>query len=107
MTEVCCDIAMGFAGQILWLVILVETLVTEPLMKSPIGSQGVFFMYGIFCVLGAIFNYFFVAETKGLTEKEKKSLYIPGAKYGRKLRASENGNMYSRVSIRERLHSIS
>ena len=55
-------------------------------MESAIGSQGVFFMFGIFCIAGAIFNYFYVAETKGLSEKEKKSLYIPGAKYGRPLK---------------------
>ena len=91
VTEVCCDIAMGFAGQVLWLVILLETLTTEPLMKSPIGSQGVFFIFGAFCVLGTFFNYFFVAETKGLSEKEKKSLYLPGAKFGRELKITEKG----------------
>ena len=64
-------------------------------------------MFGIFCVLGALFNYFFVAETKGLSEKEKKSLYIPGAKYGRKLRHEEAGTKYMRLSIKERSLSIS
>ena len=64
-------------------------------------------MFGIFCVLGALFNYFFVAETKGLSEKEKKSLYIPGAKYGRKLRNDEAGQKYMRLSIKERTATIS
>ena len=106
MTEVCCDIAMGFADSVLWLVILAETLTTKPLMESAIGSQGVFFMFGIFCAMGALFNYCFVAETKGLSELERKSLYIPGAKYGRKLRPEERGISYSRVSIRERTVSV-
>jgi hypothetical protein len=107
VTEVCCDIAMGFAGQILWLVILMETLTTEPLMKSSIGSQGVFFIFGAFCVVGTLFNYFFVAETKGLSEKEKKSLYLPGSKFGRELKINEKGQMYMRVSLRERKLSVS
>ena len=43
-------------------------------------------MFGVFSLIGAIFIYFFVAETKGLSEMAKKSLYVPGAKYGRMLR---------------------
>ena len=99
VTEVCCDIAMGFSGQILWLVILLESLTTAPLMESPIGSQGVFFIFGGFSLIGAIFIYFFVAETKGLSEKEKKSLYIPGAQFGRKLKPEEKGATFLRLSI--------
>ena len=30
-----------------------------------------------------------MAETKGLTDREKKGLYIPGKKFGRKLRPGE------------------
>ena len=90
---------MGFAGQVLWLVILLETLTTDPLMDSSFGSSGVFFMFGIFSLIGAIFVYFFVAETKDLTEKEKKSLYLPGKKYGRKLKPEELGLIFSRLSL--------
>ena len=75
-------------------------------MDSAIGSEGVFIMFGIFCFLGALFNYYFVAETKGLTEIQRKSLYIPGAKYGRKLRPEEKGTRYMRLSIRERSVSV-
>ena len=79
---------------------------TNPLMESPFGSQGVFFMFGIFSAIGAIFEYFFVAETKGLSEKDKKSLYIPGAKYGRKLKHEEIGAKYRRLSYLERSISV-
>ena len=48
-----------------------------------------------------------MAETKGLSEKEKKSLYLPGAKYGRELKITEKGQMYMRVSLRERKLSVS
>ena len=30
-----------------------------------------------------------VGETKGLSEKEKKEIFLPGAKWGRKLRPGE------------------
>ena len=33
--------------------------------------------------------YFFVGETKGLTDAEKRSLFRPGKPYGRKLRPGE------------------
>ena len=33
--------------------------------------------------------YFFVPETKGLNDAEKKSQFYPGAKWGRKLKPNE------------------
>ena len=89
MTETCSDIALGVSTQILWLVILVESVVTESLMQSALKPQGVFFMFGFFSACAVVFEYFFVAETKGLSEREKKGLYYPGAPYGRKLRRNE------------------
>ena len=46
-------------------------------------------MFGVFSLVAVIFVYFFLDETKGLSSKEKQALYIPGAKYGRKLRPGE------------------
>ena len=64
-------------------------MVTESLMQSALKPQGVFFMFGFFSACAVVFEYFFVAETKGLSEREKKGLYYPGAPYGRKLRRNE------------------
>lgn len=36
-----------------------------------------------------IFEYGFVAETAGLSEREKKALYLPGAEFGRSLLPGE------------------
>ena len=36
--------------------------------------------------VSVIYFIFFIGETKHLTDKEKKELYVPGAKYGRKLK---------------------
>ena len=51
--------------------------------------HGVFFMFGFFSACAVVFEYFFVAETKGLSEREKKALYCPGAPYGRRVEPQE------------------
>ena len=40
-------------------------------------------------MLATAFMFFFVGETKGLSETEKKEIYLPGAKYGRTLKPGE------------------
>ena len=42
-----------------------------------IGPSGVFFMFSGFALIGAIFVYKCMKETKNLTDKEKKDLYKP------------------------------
>lgn len=39
--------------------------------------------------IGTVWAYFFVGETRGLSETEKKEIFLPGAKYGRELKAGE------------------
>ena len=56
-------------------------------------------MFGFFSACAVIFEYFFVAETKGLSEREKKGLYYPGAPYGRKLKPDENPTRPSSPSM--------
>ena len=51
---------------------------------------GVFFMFGAFSIVGLVYIYFYVPETKGLSEQEKREIFMPGAKYGRKLRKDED-----------------
>ena len=69
---------MGVSTQIMWVVILIESLTTESLMESSLKPEGVFILFGIFSMLAVGFEWFFVAETKGLSEREKKAIYIPG-----------------------------
>ena len=89
MTEVCTDIALGVTTQILWLVILIESLVTESLMGSWLKPHGVFFLFGFCSLVAFVFEFFMVAETQGYSERERKELYMPGAKYGRQLKPYE------------------
>ncbi len=58
-------------------------------MESPLKPEGCFVLFGIFSLLAVGFEWYFVAETKGLSEREKKNLYTPGQLYGRKLKEGE------------------
>ena len=58
-------------------------------MDSALQPQGVFFLFAGFSFVAIFFVYFRMDETLGLSEKAKKLLYVPGAKYGRKLRPGE------------------
>ena len=51
----------------------------EPMMDSKfLGQTGTFFIFGVISILGAIWCCIYLKETSGgLTDKEKKSLYIP------------------------------
>ena len=78
------------------------SLTSETMMDSALQPQGVFYLFGVFSLLGFIFVYFLLAETKGLSSKQKQALYIPGAKYGRKLKVSESPEDYPVTPIQER-----
>lgn len=47
-------------------------------MNSAIGQAGTFFIFGVISLAGAVWCYIYLKETsKGLNDKEKKSLYYP------------------------------
>ena len=70
-------------------VVLLQDFITPQLLSSPMQPVGVFLMYGVFSVIGLLYIYFYVPETKGLSEQEKREIFQPGAKYGRKLKEGE------------------
>ena len=85
--ETCCDTALSlvFVVNYFWDIVISFTM--EKLMeKAPAIT---FLTYGSITLLGVIFIWFFVGETKGLTEKEKKEIFMPGATWGRELRSGE------------------
>ena len=88
-TETCCDIALGMCILVLYLTILLLSLTTNPLMDSALQPQGVFYMFAIFSFIATVFLYCYLGETRGLTKFEKKSLYVPGGPWGRKLKHGE------------------
>jgi len=58
-------------------------------MHSKLQPYGVFWMFGIFNFCAIFYMYFFVPETRGLPDAEKKRQFYPGEKWGRKLRDGE------------------
>ena len=72
----------------IYILVLLESATTFPLINA-VQVSGFFMFYGIFSFCSIFFTYFFVGETKGLSDKQKKELYIPGGPYGRKLKPDE------------------
>ena len=54
-----------------------------------LSPEGFFLFYAVMSFIGFLFVYFWIGETMHLSEKEKKLLYQPGGRYGRKLRMGE------------------
>ena len=107
--EVCCDIALGFVMITEDVVVLLQEFVTPVLLTSPMQPVGVFFMYGVFSMLGLIYIYLRVPETMGLSEQEKREIFWPGSKYGRKLKPGEECDAgiehQSETTIKEQLYA--
>ena len=66
--EVCTDIALGAVMITEDIVVLLQDFVTPTLLSGPMTPAGVFFMFGTFSMAGLLFIYFYVPETKGLSE---------------------------------------
>ena len=86
--ETCTDATLGIVIMTLWGMVTFETFVSKSI-EDAVGHVGFFSMWGIFNVLSTIYVFFSVGETKGLSETEKKEIYLPGAKYGRALKSGE------------------
>jgi hypothetical protein len=74
--EVAVDTALGICILVLWTWVLILSLTTNYLMEA-LNTYGVFWLFGISSFIGGIFDYFFVRETVGLNDKQRKSLYMP------------------------------
>lgn len=42
-----------------------------------IGESNVFYLFSALSLGGAIYGFFFIKETRGLTDREKKDLFMP------------------------------
>ncbi len=77
VTEVVVDNALGFCFLSLKGTALIISLTTEFIMKSKLQPYGAFWLYGGLAMVGGIYSFTFMRETRGLTDREKKSLYLP------------------------------
>jgi len=75
--EVAVDTALGLCILALFLSLLEKAITMQVLVHSAMGPQGMFFLLGGITLVGAVFVWFYIKETKGLSDKEKKQLYTP------------------------------
>ena len=87
--EVCTDVALGAVMITEDIVVLLQDFVTPTLLSSPMQPVGVFLMFGVFSCIGLLFIFIYVPETKHLSEQEKREIFMPGSKFGRKLKPDE------------------
>ena len=69
--------AVSVAVSALWISSFALTY-TFPLINRVLGSSNTFLGYGVVCVLGALFVYFFVPETKGKTLEQIEASVLSG-----------------------------
>jgi len=79
--ETTIDAALGICLLTLWGTVFILSLVCPILMSDPkdggLGQSNVFFMLSGLAVLGSLYSYFALVETRGLSDKEKKLIFTP------------------------------
>lgn len=75
--EVCTDSGASFALAVLFSTMIILGYVSPSIMSSPMGIEGLFFLYVGINVLCLIFCWIFMKETNGLTLKQLNELYLP------------------------------
>jgi len=75
--EVAVDTGLGICVLALYLSLLEKAITMEFMVHSSMGAPGMFYVLGGITLLGAVFIQVFIKETKGLTDVEKKRLFMP------------------------------
>ena len=76
VTEILSDIQFGFVSTVHYLNGVEVSVATEYMLNSWL-PQGTFLFYGIITLIGFFTVFLFVKETKGLSDTQKKQLYLP------------------------------
>lgn len=75
LAETCTDIGIGLGLLTLWAVVFIQMLTTPALMNSALTPAGVFFLMSFLSICAAGFIKYWIRETRGLTDKEKRSVF--------------------------------
>ena len=75
--EVCVDSASGFAASAQFINLTIISFTFEFMIKSPLKIYGSLWIFSALTIVGFLFVIFFVRETRGLNDLEKKSIYTP------------------------------
>ena len=86
--EVCVDSALGVVIMSLYLGQLASNTLF-PILDNSLTQGGTFLFYAVFTLVGVVYVYFCMPETKYLSDKEKKEVFWPGTEYGRPLKDGE------------------
>lgn len=74
--KVACDEGLSIGVGILWGSVLILSLVTNT-MFDKLGNWGTFMFFAVCSLLSAVFFFFFLKETQGLSREECQVLYAP------------------------------
>lgn len=98
--EVTCDAGFGVCISVMFGTNFLIALTTEPLFNT-IPPQSVFWLYGLLAIIGAFVVLFFLKETKGLSDLDKKELYKPKHSTNFAVVNKQEDNNQIEVDIRE------
>ena len=77
-TETTIDAAFGVCLLVLWATVLILAKICPPLMsEESIGQNKMFSIFSILSLGAALYSYAFIKETKGLTDRAKKEIFMP------------------------------
>ena len=71
------DAACGFASSAQYINLIIISFTFEFMINSELQIYGSIWYFGVLTLIGFFFCLFFVKETRGLTDLEKKTLYSP------------------------------
>ena len=75
--EVTVDKASGVCMTAQFIFMFQLSMTYEYQLASPMGVSGTFWLFAFLSLVGFFFMIFFVRESRGLTDAEKKRLYAP------------------------------
>ena len=77
VAEVCVDVASGLVMGLMYVSLTFSMLTFELKIESSLDIHGTIWFYAAITFIGFIFCLFFVRESLGLSDLEKKTLYSP------------------------------
>jgi len=87
VSEVATDVSLGLCMLVLNGFIVLLNLATEPLIHTKgFGLAGVFGLLSALSFIGAIFVWVFMRRTEGMSDIEKKTIYMPKGERDRRMK---------------------
>ena len=87
--EVCADAAFTVVFLAQGIVQMAQLCIVPIFTETFIGTVGIFYTFSVISLIGLLFVCKSIAELSDLTDAEKKEVFMPGAKWGRKLKPGE------------------